>query len=811
MALEEIGNMLDSNNKLKINKNDQYLLDLIQKALSNAKSAYDLWLEQGNTGTITEFLNSLKGSNAVIENGTVEPENTTFISVGKNQFDLTKVHNGMLLDAYGKEVVSTSYSVTHPIYLKQGETLTINKMRNAAFYNMNDTLNTFNGTGTAPFTFTAQNDGYIKYSIYNTDVNTTQIEYGSSSTTYERYRLKLRDDIALNVQIPDQDITIEDKSITPEKTSFIEIGKNLYNINAISVDSLLGANGTLTTSTSYDVSDYIFVPNGKSVTTNKFRNLGIFDLNKVIKNYVGTASTNYTYTATYDSYIRISTTKADAQNVQVEYGTTATAYEPYYMRLSSNISTGSVSVDASSNYVVTKKGSQIDLKTILNGKNLEIRTKKDGSMNNSFTFDRTIYDGTLIHATGDDITPVRTWTTVGANHGDTSIIDLPNTDKTVLDLGSTWTDGTTTYTLLRIVNNRLLLACPVIAESDGRYTSKLVAPVNDLTHVANATNTSNISKTGYISTSQLYPSIGKISVEYIADGIKINDDGDYKANEVTINEKYTILDFKSIVDWAQLNVGKDFATARDSIDGLLEISNTFQFYGKGLCTTSHSIKILKKVLLGQTGVLQSVALEHPSLKVWRFVPNTLQIGTVDFTKPIDLSTYSTSNLVTKDKLNDPNKPTNRYVDYIMNGTTPLVAFSLGHIVDKTNSKHADRLSNVSSVLWDFRNTKKSYPTVIHNKVFDVGSYLTFEGYRNYFIPKNNVINTNTVRDKTSRYIYIDETTVKNFNSVEYAEYLGGVVTVIESNNFTLKSDVIDSNGLNYSINAANGYAILKIS
>lgn len=38
---------------------------------------------------------------------------------------------------------------------------------------------------------------------------------------------------------------------------------------------------------------------------------------------------------------------------------------------------------------------------------------------------------------------------------------------------------------------------------------------------------------------------------------------------------------------------------------------------------------------------------------------------------------------------------------------------------------------------------------------------------------------------------------------------GAQVEVIASNGFDLKTNIIDSNGLNYSITSPNGYAILK--
>lgn len=645
-----------------------------------------------------------------------------------------------------------------------------------------------------------------------TDINTNLGKIGLSYLADEVIQA-IAGTASVNAIPSDLSITtnkIADGAITADKTTFVTVGKNLFDKNKALVGKVLNNADGIVDSDTYSVSQYFYLKKGQAITISKMRNSNFIDNATGVVTPDTTTRTNYTFTAPSDGKMRFTLYTADLDLTQVEYGSIATAYEPYALKLSPDIALSNIQLDTSSNYVLNKKGLNFDFKTILNNKTLEIKTVKYGSKNNSFNFDRAFYDGKLVHALGDDITPVRTFTTVGANHGYTSIIEIPNTNKTTSDLGSVWTDGKIEYTLLRIVNGNLVFGLPY-DDTNGYVTSTQSPskPSADLTHVKNATNTATISTASTLTTTQLYPSTGKVKVDYFSDGQPVNEDGEYKCNKIDIVESYQILDYKSIVDFARNNVGKDYANYRDTIQGVLAMSNTFSYYGKGKCTTSHSIRALQKVLMGRTGVLQSMPLEHPTYKTFRYVPNVKMMGTVDFTKPVDLSTYNTSNFVYRTDLINPTKPVDRYIDYIQNGSNVEIAFSMGHIVDKTNSKYEDRLSNVPNILWDFRSTKKSYPTVLENKILEAGDYFNFEGYRNYFVPENDVTNSNIVTDNQTSYIYIDKLTSINFNSTKFTDLIGSKLSVVASDGFELKSDIIDSNGLNYAITKDNGYAILK--
>lgn len=117
--------------------------------------------------------------------------------------------------------------------------------------------------------------------------------------------------------------------------SMIEVdGKNLVNQNDENfvVGHLLKGGSVNSSATNYRTTGYIFVPSGKSVTCSpKVRQFLAFTLeNKPItESFVDASTTNYTYTATKDCYIRATLFLADINSFQIEFGTKPSSYEPY--------------------------------------------------------------------------------------------------------------------------------------------------------------------------------------------------------------------------------------------------------------------------------------------------------------------------------------------------------------------------------------------------------------------------------------------------------------------------------------------------
>ena len=762
--------------------------------------------------------------NGSYKNKSISSNKTDFIETSANLLNPEKVNFSKMWGWYNdselKLTDSPTYNASHPIKMRQGDKVTVSRLRDYSFINLKNERSQSSSEIAENITITATEDGNLYFNYFQTDQDTIQAEYGTRSTAYVPYVNRLS-----GVDVDGKDLIngsvtsdkLPDKSITAEKTDFIKIGKNLLNPEDVHLSKLWGWSGTnmvLLDSATYHASPKWEMKKGDQITISSLRNFTFTDSNGERSVTGSEGYTDFTFTAETDGTLHFSFFKEDLSSLQIEWGDRATSYEPYkgkYLDESINvIGAGgeSPSTVSNGNYSITKRDGTIIMTTELDGKELRFESEQYGSANDGFNFISTAYDGTHIHSTHDDITPVRTFNTVGANHGYTSIVSLPNTNKVTADLGSVWTDGTNEFVLLRIVGGRLIFSVPYTENSKGIVSAPNINPSATLTHVSNATNTQSISITG-VTAAQLYPSTGKVLSQYKVDGKVINGDGIYSGDEVTITDSYDILDYKAIVEWAKSNVGKDYANSRNSIDGVLRISNTYQYHDYGKCSTSHSIYALKNVSMNRTGVLQSQAIQHPSLTVYRYVHNVDTVNGINFKTPINLSTYSTNCNVTRENLIDSSKPVDRYVDYIGSGSNKLIAFTMGHVIDKTNSKHADRMANIPNVFWDFRSTKKSYPTVLEGQVLNAGDFLNFQGYRNYYIPKSTTINSNVSSDKSADYIYIDEQASGSFKALRDESLIGKELELIDSRNFELLSDVADSQGIAYRTTGSNSYGVIK--
>jgi hypothetical protein len=613
--------------------------------------------------------------------------------------------------------------------------------------------------------------------------------------------------------------------VTREKTDFFITGKNLFDKSKILTDQLLNiATGGTSTSTGYHTSEqFIPIVAGQSYTLKNVRIYAFYTNLKAFINGVNTGNNNATVTVTpvQNGFMKISLFNTNLNTVQVEKGSVATAYEEYKEQIPNMKLTDTqkqsvlelIQDDSLGDLRISKTTGDYSIFSELeNGASIEIQTKKNGSTNGSFNFWATFVNGLRVHNTPDDVTPIRTFTTIGGTHGYTvSKITLVGHGKTNADLGSIWTDGTRQYTLLQIIGNVLLFGMQYTVANDiASYTNTL--PTANLTHVSGATNTGDIDVTTKAS-DYLYPSINNVSVKYLLDGKEVTADGNHFGDVLQVVESYHIMDYKSLIDYAQANIGTSFAN--NAVEGIVKISNTFTFTKGCKCTVASSIKALKKVFLGVSGLLQSVGLDAASHTLKRYMPNVLPKSGVDFKNIHDMSSYSQNNFYYLEDLTDQTKPPNRYVDWLYSGVNKVVGFTMGYIIDKTNSKNSDRLSaqitgGSNKYYWDMRSTKKSYPTAVSSVTLEVGQYLSFMGYRNYIAPTE-ATNINIVDDAKDTYIYIDYHQSVTGKNIELTKHIGKTVTILDSENFTLLNNVVDSEGVTFNVSNNYGYAVLKVS
>jgi hypothetical protein len=729
-----------------------------------------------------------------------------FLKTGKNLFNKELVVKDTYIKTDGTNGVLAGYATSVDIPVKAGVTYAIQKARYIATYDNNLTLidRVDQGASTTTLIKTPTVDGYLRITTYDGTtgkyyLDSVQIEQNNVATSYEPYNI----DFTQIANVAANKLTGQ---ISYEQTNFIETGKNLFDESKKTSGGYLAeTNGAWYDLETYSTSDFIPVVAGKTYYINKCNKFIVYNVFKGFSTGVELSATPYTFTAVENGYIRFSYLNT-LTNIQFEEGNVETVYEPFKIIVpkleTQNLNTKPLTL--------IKSGNNFTIQSSLdNGDSIQVNTVKNGSSNGSFNFNNTYINGNLIHQTTDDITPIRTFTTVGANHGYTwNKITMISHGKTTADLGSRWTDGTNTYTLLDIVGNDLKLGMQYTTDVDGISTVTNVLPSTTLTHVSGAINTANIDVTSKVS-EQMYPSVNNISVRYVLDGFELTQDGTYYGDELQVQESYNVMDYKSIIDYAQANIGQSYKN--DSISGVVKLSINYTFSKGCNCLISHSIKALKKVALGACGFLQSVALGLSGHTLKRYMPNVLAKSGIDFKNIADMTSYSTTLQFSNGDLINPSKPPNRYSDWLFDGSNnKKYGFSMGYVTDKTNSKDADRLSQVNGYYWDMRSTKKSYPTAILNQTLNAGDYKTFLGYRSYLTPTV-ATNVNVVKDKKDAYVFIDYHQNVNGGNVKLNDFIGKTITVVDSENYTLLNDVVDADGVTFNISNNYGYAILKLT
>ena len=624
-------------------------------------------------------------------------------------------------------------------------------------------------------------------------------EYYQGYTEY-----KLTQDIASEVKdFSVENNSIKDGTIGKEKTNFIVRGKNLFDPENVLLDKFGATSTPSDLAGYYTTTEPIFLEAGKHVTINKVREYAVHTYSGyrlVIENTQNNSATVTLGPYSDEVFLHVSGHLSNLHTTQIEYGTEVTDFEEYGWTIS-GVKIPVELVDApettsTNDLVVEKNGAYFTLKSHLPGdKPIEITTSRYISRNSNFNFGRTSIDGQIVHHTDDDITPIRTFTTVGGNHGYTSISTVTdsNHNKTKSDLGSVWSDGATEYTLLQINGNDLVFGCPYNVQSNGHIESTRRKPVANLTHVRNGTNTQSIS-TSNETGGQLYPSVNKIKVDYILDGKLIEKDGEYLGDKLIIKEEYNIMDYKDIIDKAQSNVGTPYHELE--IEGVTRMTNTYTFT-KGLKnSTSHGIQALKTVNFMRSGFLQSARMGLSGHNLVRYVPNLKPVGGFDFGVGEDMTSYDTNLIIRKTDLKDDSVPVSYTTDWLVDSNgNKKYGFSMGYITDKTNSKKADRLAN-TDVMWDFRSTGKNYPVAIEGLTMEAGEYMNFQGFRHYLVPEEvgDAVNLSVVKDEADTYLYthFENTATQD---VFLKDEIGKKIEALQTDNLVNLNDTVDSSGV----------------
>lgn len=319
-------------------------------------------LELGSIATSYEPFKFISTVPSLLENNSVTSDNivqnsitaakTNFIQVDKNKFNKNTATIGSYCSNTGAIAPNAFYDLSGYIPVTVGTQYVCNGSGIYFSCYFDENLNVVaGGTGTNITTFTVPAGvAYVRITIAHSGLNTFQLEIGSVATTYESYKYVLLDPdgVAIKAVLEDRQVItskldnlavssekLANAAVLPDKTNFLQIGKNKFNKNAVTTGYYCSNTGAISANATYDLSDYIPVIAGTEYVCNGsgIRFSCYFDSNLNV--VAGGSNANITtFTPPVGvAYVRVSMYHSDLSLFQLEIGSTPTTYQKYQYEL----------------------------------------------------------------------------------------------------------------------------------------------------------------------------------------------------------------------------------------------------------------------------------------------------------------------------------------------------------------------------------------------------------------------------------------------------------------------------------------------
>jgi hypothetical protein len=240
-------------------------------------------------------------------------------TASKNLFDKTDIVSGKYIsNTTGNESANGSCTASNFIPVPANSAIKISgTTQQGAFYNASKVY-VSGYTSTSTLSAVPSTAAYIRASMLTTEINAVQVELSSTATPYE-------------VFAPRIDLSTIRDTITQDKLDVVMIRgtiKNLFNKNTITAGYYVRASdGALIALTSCSASDYISVAASTGYYVSGTSQQGAFyDSSKTFIS----GQTNMHGAITTPSncaYVRLTMLNAEANSLQIELGTSQTAYE----------------------------------------------------------------------------------------------------------------------------------------------------------------------------------------------------------------------------------------------------------------------------------------------------------------------------------------------------------------------------------------------------------------------------------------------------------------------------------------------------
>jgi hypothetical protein len=438
--------------------------------------------------------------------------------------------------------------------------------------------------------------------------------------------------------------------------------------------------------------------------------------------------------------------------------------------------------------------------------------------------------GTLIVSQVDDAAPCQyNFTYIGANHGPAILhqVTVTGHGKTTIDVGSRWTQGANTFTLMRIVDvNTLWLVSQNVGTA---YWSFVATSQTGLafTHAAGATNTTGFTPSADVVGTQLYPAVRNHTKIIRLDGrTVISASGIYYAEFVDIVNSYDICNPVATIAYVQSQVGSSTQPAFDnsSIASDMRVVLTYRYASNGSLTVNQSYQCKSVLRINYIGGIQALPLSYAGKSLLQYVTKLQPIiGTLktwSLSAVEDITTQIETLTFTPATWTDANNPPDRMAQIVKTGSVKNHGFVMGFGLQRGNSMPSVRKFGVASDA-GFLNasTRKMYPRLVTNSGFAsnmsaVGDVITTVAYRCFY-------NFEMLSNATVYTWYYDgDDIIVVFDIHESVTALtlplpnwmqGKAATVIDASaSFSLKTPTVVDDGLLVTVTGGYGFASIKL-
>ena len=435
--------------------------------------------------------------------------------------------------------------------------------------------------------------------------------------------------------------------------------------------------------------------------------------------------------------------------------------------------------------------------------------------------------GTILASQGDDAAPLHyNGTYIGANHGAYIVheVTVNAHGKTYVDVGSRWTQGANTYTLVRIVDaNKLWLVSQNIGATYWQFVTSSLSGLA-LTHSIGATNTASFTPSTDTLT-QLLSALNNHSKKIIIDGFQeITANGVYDAEFVDFVDNYDIMNPSAILAYLHANTGT--ATERnlsvDSIASDMRVGVTYRYGLNGSMSVNTQLQSKAQVFFSFAGMIQAGNLPFSGRTLLQYVPKVGSIvgasKTWNFANVEDITTTIDSIGFLKANWLDAANPPDKMVQIVQNGANKEVGQVLGYNLTRGASKPSTRQATNDAGF--VHTTRKMYPKALIGNIYPSslmpsGTVQNVVAYRAIYNP--NVLPSSTVftwyYDNNDIVVVFDTHVTGAMIKLPLPQIFNGKnVTVVEKHaNVTVHSEIVSEGGVLVSTINSYGYATLKLS